>query len=203
MVADGLSLAPSQEAGVSLPAYRSSEELVVRQRSRFRAPSMASWPSRVLLGLAMVTAVVFPGRSFGQGPPSRAPRAGDPPAQTRSSAADDERERAFVDALRGQDPAAAENYVRLRDARSEAIAKLKEAEAQYAAAGVELRPVVLPRLKHARARYAESSLALLDFFDARDQRALANYQSEIGRINVALEERKRARAEFEKLLRGE
>ena len=93
--------------------------------------------------------------------------------------------------------------MRLRDARSEAIAQLKEAEGQYAAAGVELRPVVLPRLKHARARYAESSLALLDFFDSRDQRARANYQSEIGRINAALEERKRARAEFEKLLRGE
>jgi len=72
-------------------------------------------------------------------------------------------ERAFVESLRGRDPAGAERYVALRDAREQAIAELRRVEAQYAAAGSELRPVFLSPLKAARRTYAARSLAVLDF----------------------------------------
>src|SRR5712691_776084 len=124
-------------------------------------------------------------------------------AQGSGSDADNEREKAFVEALRREDPAGAERYVALRDARGQAIAELQRAQARYGAAGSELRPVVLRQLRDAQRRYAETSLALLDFLDARDRRALARYQEEIGRINRLLEEHARARAELEKLLREE
>ncbi|PYN24077.1 MAG: hypothetical protein DMD99_12470 [Candidatus Rokuibacteriota bacterium] len=124
-------------------------------------------------------------------------------AQGLESGADAEREKAFVEALRREDPEGAKRYVALRDARGHAIAELQRAQARYGAAGSELRPVVLGQLRDAQRRYAETSLALLDFLDARDRRALARYQKEIGRINRLAEERTRARAEFEKLLRGE
>lgn len=124
-------------------------------------------------------------------------------AQARGDAGADERERAFVEALRREDPVVAERYVALREAREQAIAELQRAEARYNAAGADLRPVFLRPLRQARRTYAERSLALLDFFDARDRQALASYQEEISRINGRLEERKRARADFERLLGGE
>lgn len=124
-------------------------------------------------------------------------------AQARGDAGGDERERAFVEALRREAPAVAERYVALRDAREQAIAELQRAEARYNVAGAELRPVFLRPLRQARRTYAERSLALLDFFDARDRQALASYQEEISRISSRLEERKRTRAELEKLLGGE
>ena len=124
-------------------------------------------------------------------------------AQGRGSDADDERERAFVEALRREDPSGAERYVALRDARGQAIAELQRAQARYGAAGSELRALVLSQLKDAQRQYAKSSLAFLEFLDARDRRALARYQEEIGRINKLLDEHARARAELEKLLREE
>ena len=130
----------------------------------------------------------------------RPPGAG---AQPRASAADDERERAFVESLRREDAENAERYVSLRDARAQAIAELQRLQIQYNAVGAELRPVFIGQLRQAQRKYAESSLALLDFLDARDRQALARYQEEIGRINGFLEERKRARAEFEKVIRGD
>jgi hypothetical protein len=122
-------------------------------------------------------------------------------AQPRGNAEDDER--AFVETLRRGEPALAERYLALRDAREQAIAELKRAEARYAAAGPDLRSVFLPQLRQARRKYAESSLALLDFLDARDREALAVHQDAIGRINAILEQRKPTRAELEKLLRAE
>lgn len=119
------------------------------------------------------------------------------------SDSDNERERAFVEALRREDPSGAERYVALRDARGQAIAELQRVQARYSAAGPELRPLVLRQLKDAQRQYAKSSLAFLDFLDARDRRALARYQEEIGRMNRLLEEHARARAELEKLLREE
>ncbi len=124
-------------------------------------------------------------------------------AQGSSNDADNERERAFVEALRREDPSGAERYVALRDARGQAMAELQRVQARYSAAGPELRPLVLRQLKDAQRQYAKSSLAFLDFLDARDRRALARYQEEIGRINTLLEEHARARAELEKLLREE
>ena len=67
-------------------------------------------------------------------------------AQPRGGGGDDA-ERAFVESLRGRDPAGAERYVALRDAREQAIAELRRVEAQYAAAGSELRPVFLSPLR--------------------------------------------------------
>ena len=121
-------------------------------------------------------------------------------AEAPGAAGDAERERKFVDALHGEDPSSAERYVALRDARVKAIAELQRAEAQYRAAGAELRPISLPLLRQAQQRYAESSLALLDFLDARDRRALANYREQISRINRLLEEHEQTRAELKKLL---
>ena len=111
-----------------------------------------------------------------------------------------ERERGFVEALRREDPADADRYVALSDARARAIAELRRVEAQYNAAGPELRSAFVPPLRRAQRTYAEASLALLDFFDARERRAVARYQEEIQRVQKAIEDRQRTRAELQKLL---
>ena len=111
-----------------------------------------------------------------------------------------ERERGFVEALRREDPAEADRFVALSDARAQAIAELRRVEGQYTAAGPELRSAFAASLRGAQRKYAEASLALLDFFDARERRALARYQEEIQRIQKLLEDRQRTRAELQKLL---
>ncbi len=114
-----------------------------------------------------------------------------------------DRERVFVEGLRRENPGDADRYVALRDARNQSIAEVQKAQARYSAAGPELRPVFVQPLRDAQRQYAEASLALLDFLDARERRALAGHQEEIGRINRTLEERARSRAELEKLRRGD
>ena len=111
-----------------------------------------------------------------------------------------ERERQFVEALRREDPAEADRFVALNDARSQAITELRRAEAQYNAAGPELRSAFTAPLRRAQQKYAEASLALLDFFDARERRAIARYQEEIQRVQKAIEDRQRTRADLQKLL---
>jgi hypothetical protein len=121
-------------------------------------------------------------------------------AQPPRTAGDDVADRTFVEALQREDPSSAERYLALRDARSKAMAELQRAQDQYGAGGPELRPLSLPLLRQAQRRYAETSLALLDFLDARNRRALATYQEEINRINRLLEEHAGTRAELGKLL---
>ena len=111
-----------------------------------------------------------------------------------------ERERQFVEALRREDPAEADRFVALSDARAQAIAELRRAEGQYSAAGPELRSAFAASLRRAQQKYAEASLALLDFFDAREHRAIARYQEEIQRVQKTLEDRQRTRAELQRLL---
>jgi len=123
--------------------------------------------------------------------------------KTGGDGAVDERERAFVEGLRREDPGDADRYVALRDARNQAVAEVQKIQARYSAAGPELRGVFVQQLRDAQRQYAERSLALLDFLDARERRALIRYQEEIGRINRTLNERARARAELERLLRGD
>jgi hypothetical protein len=120
-------------------------------------------------------------------------------AQTHGTS-DDDREQAFVDALRREDAAAAERYVALRDARAQALSEMRRAESQYNTANPQVRGLFVNTLRQARRRYAETSLALLDFFDARDKANVVRYQEEIGKINALLEERQRTRAELEKML---
>ena len=115
----------------------------------------------------------------------------------------DERERAFVEGLRREDPADADRYVALRDARNQAVAEIQKVQARYSAAGPELRPLFVQQLRDAQRQYAERSLALLDFLDTRERRALLRYQEEIGRINRVLEERARSRTDLQKLLKGD
>lgn len=123
-------------------------------------------------------------------------------AQTPGSAgAADERERVFVEGLRREDPGEADRYVALRDARNQAVAEIEKVQARYSAAGPELRPVFVQQLRDAQRHYARSALALLDFLEGRERRAVTRYQEEISRINRTLEERARSRAELEKLLR--
>ena len=112
-------------------------------------------------------------------------------------------ERAFVEGLRREDPGDADRYVALRDARNQAIAEVQKIQARYGAAGPELRPVFVQQLRDAQRQYAECSLALLDFLDTRERRALLRYQEEIGRINRVLEERARSRTDLQKLLKGD
>ena len=121
---------------------------------------------------------------------------------TGGGAAAQDGELAFVEALRREDPASAERYVTLRDARSKAIAELERVRAQYGAVGAELRSVVLPQLRQAQRNYAESTIALLEFLEARDRRLLATYQEQITRINKVLEEHARKREEMLRLLQG-
>ena len=111
-----------------------------------------------------------------------------------------ERERGFAEALRREDPAEADRFVALSDARAQAIAELRRVEGQYAAAGPELRSAFSTSLRNAQRKYAEASLALIDFFDARERRALARYQEEIQRLGKIIEDRQRTRAELQKLL---
>jgi hypothetical protein len=122
-------------------------------------------------------------------------------AQAPARPVDDARERQLVDALRREDPATAERYVQLRDARAQAVTNLQRVESEYQSAGAELRPVVLGQLRDAQRRYAETSLALLDFLEERNRKSLAGYQQEITRLNGTLEEYRRTREELEKLLR--
>ena len=122
-------------------------------------------------------------------------------AQAPESRGGEERERAFVEGLRRENPAEADRYVALRDARNQAVDEVQKAQQRYVAAGPELRSLFGQQLRDAQRQYAQRSLALLDFLDARERRALARYQEEIGRINRLLEERGRSRAELEKMLR--
>ena len=123
-------------------------------------------------------------------------------AQTATESADDQRERGFVEALRREDPATADHYVKLRDARVHAESELRRIEGQYRAAGNELRGIFVAPLREAQRTYATISLALLDFLEARDRRAIERYREEIARINAALEQHKKIRDDLEKLLRG-
>ncbi len=123
-------------------------------------------------------------------------------AQARGQLRDNAGESNFIEALRQDDPAAAERYVTLRDARA-AIAELERAQQRYAAVGPELRAVALPQLRQAQRGYAESTLAVLDFLDARDRRLLSTYQEQTNRINKALEERARTRDDLQRMLRGD
>lgn len=113
--------------------------------------------------------------------------------------AHESREHAFIEALRREDPATADRYVALREARVQAIADLRRVEAQINAAGPELRSAFIQPLVQARKKYAEASLALLDFYEERDLVTIRRYQEEIDKINAMAEERQRNRAELEKL----
>jgi hypothetical protein len=124
-------------------------------------------------------------------------------ARGQGRLADQEGEQRFIEGLRREDPAAADRYVALRDARSQAMADLQRAEAQYQAGGVELRPLLIPRVRDARKTYAETSLALLEFLDARYRRVLAAHDEEARRIKGLLDEHQRMRSELEKLLRSD
>ena len=112
-------------------------------------------------------------------------------------------DQAFVDFLRRQDPAAADRFVALRDAREAARVDLEQASRRYSAGGSALRSVSLPELQRARKRYAEASLALLDFLDARDRGVIAKLEADIEHVKRTLQERAGARAEMERMLRGE
>jgi hypothetical protein len=123
-----------------------------------------------------------------------------PAAAQPRTGEDAERERAFIDALRRDDPADADRYVALSEARAQAVAELRRVEGQYQAAGPELRSVFAASLRRAQRRFAEAGIAILDFFDARERRAVTRYQEEIQRINKIIEDRQRSRAELQKLL---
>ena len=116
----------------------------------------------------------------------------------------------FVEFLRREDPATAERYLALRNARDAAIAELQQAQARYNGGGPALRPVSLPPLRQARQRYVETSLALLEFLDARDRATLQRLDADAERLkgdarrlNEALEERAHTRAEIQKNFGGD
>jgi hypothetical protein len=121
-------------------------------------------------------------------------------AQPAGAAQDEARDQAFVEGLRRQDPEAAVRYESLRDARRQAIADLRHVREQYAVAGPALRPAYIGKVRKAERAYAEASLALLDFLDDLDRRTLAGYQERIKRIEGLLEERRKDRAQVERLL---
>src|SRR2546428_99663 len=58
----------------------------------------------------------------------------------------------FIELLRRQDPALAERFIALRDARIAAAAQLQRAMERYNAGGPALRSVSLPELQQARPR---------------------------------------------------
>ena len=139
----------------------------------------------ILVAMALLTVLATPLDVMAQGP---------------RPVEEEDRDQKFVEALRREDAASAEQYIALRDARKRAAGELQEAEAKYRSAGPEFRAVALPQLKKAQRKYAESSLALLDFFEARDRGVLARYQEEIARITRGLAEYERTRADLRKLI---
>ena len=121
-------------------------------------------------------------------------------AQPRTASDDTAREHALVEALRAEDAALADRYIALRDERARALAALQKVEAQYNGIGPGLRQIYAAPYRDARRTYATASLALLDFFEARDRALIARYQEEIGKINGFVEQRRKTRVEFEKML---
>lgn len=118
-------------------------------------------------------------------------------AQARATGDDDQ---AYLEALRREDAIAAERYVVLRDARAQALTDMRKVEVQFNNANPQVRGLFVSSLRQARRKYAEASLALLEFFDARDRMNIGRYQDEIVKLNGLIEDRKRTRAELEKLL---
>jgi hypothetical protein len=110
------------------------------------------------------------------------------------------REKAFIEALRREDPVSADRFIALRDAQQKAIAGLRSAESRANAAPPALRPSFLPQLKQARQKYVDSQFKILDFLNERDRGIVARLQEEIGRFNRELEGRQKSRDELKKLL---
>ncbi len=110
------------------------------------------------------------------------------------------REKAFVEALRREDPASADRFIALRDAQQKALAELQSTESRANAVPPVLRPSFLPQLKQARQKYVESELKILDFLDERDRAIVARLEEEIGRFKRELEKRQKSRDELKKLL---
>lgn len=123
-------------------------------------------------------------------------------AQPRDATDEEARERSYEDALRREDPALADRYVALREARTRAIADLRRAKDRFNALPPTLRGSLVGEVRQAERTYAERSLALLDFLDARERGAIARYEEEIARIRRLLDQRGTTRAELEKLLHG-
>ena len=127
--------------------------------------------------------------------------AGPAVAAAQARVADDpEREQALVEALRSEDAALADRYIALRDERARALAALQKVEAQYNGIGPGLRQIYAAPYRDARRKYATASIALLDFFEARDRAMITRYQEEIGKVNGFIEERRKTRVEYEKML---
>jgi hypothetical protein len=124
------------------------------------------------------------------------------PATAQPTAAPDAEEQAFLDALRRSDPAGYERFTALRAERDRRQAEVQRLQQQLRTAG-QLRAVVLPQLKAARRKWADSAIALLDFLDERDRKALAEYQTAVAQITSILDQRRQARDELEKALRSE
>ena len=112
-------------------------------------------------------------------------------------------EAAIVEYMRRLGPELAERYIALRDAQAAAVAELGRATERYNAGGPALRSVSLPALRQAKRRYAETSLALLEFLDARDRQVIGRLEADIERLKRGLDDRARARAELEHMLRNE
>ena len=110
------------------------------------------------------------------------------------------REKAFVEALRREDPASADRFIALRDAQQKALADLQSTESRANAVPTALRPAFFPQLKQARQKYVDSQIKILDFLDERDRGIVARLQEEIGRFNRELEGREKSRDELKKLL---
>lgn len=111
-----------------------------------------------------------------------------------------ERERAFIEGLRSEDPASADRFIALRDAQRQAMAELRRREGQANAMPPDLRPSLLPQLKQAQRKYVDSQVKILDFLDERDRRGIARLQEDIAQVKRALEERQRSREDLKKLL---
>jgi len=128
-----------------------------------------------------------------------APAFAQPAAKDRGA----DQDAGFIEYLRRQDPAAAERFITLRNAREAALAEMQQATERYGAGGPALRPVSLPALQQARKRYAEASLALLDFLDERDRAVIAKLEADVERVKHSLENRAHDRVQLERMRRGE
>lgn len=110
---------------------------------------------------------------------------------------------AFAEALKGQDPAAYETFVKLRAERDKHIEELKRIQGEIKKASSEEKIRLYQQFRIARKKYAASYLAFIDFLDDRDKQVIVRYEAAIARVKAVMERRQKARDELQKAMKEE
>jgi hypothetical protein len=94
---------------------------------------------------------------------------------------------AFAEALKKNDPAAYETFVKLRANREKQQAELNSLQQQIRKASSEEKINLFQQFKIAKKAYIESYIAFIDFLDERDKKAVTSYEENIAKLQKAIE----------------